>query len=50
MFQNRRAYLAAELPLPLDGGLGLEDLAQLLGDGEADLFLQWISEIKMKSR
>ena len=44
MAQNRRACLAAELPLPLDGRLGLEDLAQLLGDGEADLFSQWISD------
>ena len=37
MAQNRRACLAAELPLPLDGRLGLEDLAELLGDGEANL-------------
>ena len=38
MAQKRRSCLAAELPLPLDGRLGLEDLAELLGDGEADLF------------
>ena len=37
MAQNRCVYLAAEFPLPLDGRLGLEDLAELLGDGEADL-------------
>ena len=37
---SESACLAAQLPLPLDGRLGLEDLAELLGDGEANLSVQ----------